>query len=139
VGLLKGVHCVSPNLDLTVSSRATTLTLHADNYRIRFTALNFDFTGELGSCTDLENRTARVEYLESTDKTDAPHLIAVELQNESASCSSAVPQRYNKKIVCQQNWLLGASDPETSPALLGRTKGGCPTWALPPDTSTAKS
>ena len=80
VGVLKGVHCDSPNLDLTVSSHANTLTLHADNYfKIRFTALNFDFTGELEPCTDLENRTARVEYLESADKTDAPHLIAVEL------------------------------------------------------------
>jgi hypothetical protein len=67
---------------LTVSSSANTLTLDADNYsRIRFTVLNFDFTGELESCIDLENRTARVEYLESTDKTDAPHLIAVELHN----------------------------------------------------------
>jgi hypothetical protein len=82
VGVLKGVHCDPPKLDLTVSSRANRLTLHADNYfKIRFTALNFDFTGELESCTDLENRTARVEYLESTDQTDAPHVIAVELHN----------------------------------------------------------
>ena len=80
VGVLKGVHCDSPNLDLTVTSRANTLALHADNYfKIRFTALNLNFTGELEPCTDLENRTARVEYVESADKTDAPHLIAVEL------------------------------------------------------------
>lgn len=80
VGVLKDVRCDSPTLDLTVTSRANTVTLHADNYfKIRFTALNLNLRGELEPCTDLENRTAKVEYLESADKTGAPHLIAVEL------------------------------------------------------------
>ena len=80
VGVLKGVHCDIPMLDLTVSSGAKTLALHTDNfYKIQFTALNFSPTSELKPCSDLENRPAKVEYVESADKTAAPHLIAVEL------------------------------------------------------------
>ena len=74
------MHCNAPFLDLTVSSGIKTLALHADNYyKIQFTALNFQPGGDLKPCSDLENRTAKVEYVESADKTDAPHLIAVEL------------------------------------------------------------
>ena len=80
VGILKAVHCDTPNLDLTVSSGAKTLALHSDNYyKIQFTALNFQPRDELKPCTDLDNRPAKVEYVESADKTDAPHLIAIEL------------------------------------------------------------
>ena len=80
VGVLKGVHCDTPMLDLTVSSGAKTLALHAENYyKIEFTTLNFQPKGDLEPCSDLENRPAKVEYVESADKSDAPHLIAVEL------------------------------------------------------------
>ncbi len=80
VGILKAVQCDVPNLDLTVSSGAKTLALHADNfYKVQFTGLNFEPNGDLKPCTDLENRPAKVEYVESADKTDLPHLIAVEL------------------------------------------------------------
>jgi tetratricopeptide (TPR) repeat protein len=80
VGVLQAVHCNAPFLDLTVSSGVGTLALHADNYyKIQFTALNFQPSGDLKPCSDLENRTAKVEYVESADKTDAPRLIAVEL------------------------------------------------------------
>ena len=79
-GVLKAVHCDEPTLDLTVSSSAKTLTLHADNYyKIQFSALNFQPNGELKPCSDLENRPAKVEYVESADKTDSPRLIAIEL------------------------------------------------------------
>jgi hypothetical protein len=80
VGVLKAVHCDTPVLDLTVSSGAKTLALHTDNYfKIQFSVLNFQLTGDLEPCSDLENRPAKVEYVESADKADAPHLIAVEL------------------------------------------------------------
>jgi tetratricopeptide (TPR) repeat protein len=80
VGVLKGVHCEPPNLDLTVSSRAKTLTLHAENYfKIQFTAL-FTPSSELKPCDDLENRPAKVEYVESADGSEIPHLIGVELR-----------------------------------------------------------
>jgi hypothetical protein len=80
VGVLKDVHCDAPNLDLTVASSTKTLALHADNYyKIQFTTLNFQPSGDLKPCNDLENRPAKVEYVESADKSAAPHLIAIEL------------------------------------------------------------
>jgi Flp pilus assembly protein TadD len=79
-GVLKAVHCDEPSLDLTVSSGAKTLALHADNfYKIQFSALNFQPGADLKPCSDLENRPAKVEYVESADKTDSPRLIAIEL------------------------------------------------------------
>jgi hypothetical protein len=79
-GVLKAVHCDEPTLDLTVSFGAKTLILHADNfYKIQFSALNFQPSGDLKPCSDLENRPAKVEYVESADKSDPPRLIAIEL------------------------------------------------------------
>jgi tetratricopeptide (TPR) repeat protein len=80
VGVLNGVHCDAPNLDLTITSGTKRLTLHSDNYyKIEFSALDFQPKGDLNPCHDLENRSAKVEYVESADKSDPPHLIAVEL------------------------------------------------------------
>ena len=81
VGILKAVQCDAPHLDLSVSSGARTLALHADNYyKIQFSAVDFQPNDDLKPCTDLENRPAKVEYVESADKTDAPHVIAIELR-----------------------------------------------------------
>jgi len=80
VGVLRNVHCDNPNLDLAVTSGAKTLTLHSDNYfKIQFSALGFQPNGDLNPCRDLESKSAKVEYVESADKTDAPHLLAIEL------------------------------------------------------------
>lgn len=80
VGVLKAVHCDAPDLDLTVNSGAKTLSLHSDNfYKIQFTALNFQPSADLKPCVDLENRPAKVEYVESANHSDPPHLIAIEL------------------------------------------------------------
>ena len=80
VGVLKNVHCDTPDLDLAVTSGTKTLALHSDNYyKIQFTALGFQPSGNLNPCGDLENRSAKVEYVESTNKSDPPHLISIEL------------------------------------------------------------
>jgi ribosomal protein L4 len=80
VGILKNVNCDDSRLDLTVTSEAKTLALHSDNYyKIQFTTLNFQPKDELKPCTDLENRPAKVEYVESADKSDVPRLISIEL------------------------------------------------------------
>jgi tetratricopeptide (TPR) repeat protein len=80
VGVLKNVHCHNPNLDLAVTSGGKMLTLHSDNYfKIQFSALGFQPNGDLNPCRDLENRAAKVEYVESADKSDPPHLVAIEL------------------------------------------------------------
>lgn len=56
------------------------LALHTENYyKLQFSALGFQPTADLKPCTDLENRPAKVEYVESADQSDAPHLIAIEL------------------------------------------------------------
>lgn len=79
VGTLKGVRCETATLELTVNSRAKKLTLHAENYyKIQFTAL-FTPNGALKPCEDLENRLAKVEYVESIDGSEIPRLISVEL------------------------------------------------------------
>jgi len=81
VGILKAVQCDAPHLDLTVSFGAKTLSLHTDNYyKIQFSAVDFQPNDDLKPCTDLENRLAKVEYVESADEHDAPHVIAIELR-----------------------------------------------------------
>jgi len=61
-------------------SQKRAVTLHAENYyKIEFTAL-FPIKGDLDPCKDLENRRARVEYVESADESHPPHLIGVQLQ-----------------------------------------------------------
>jgi tetratricopeptide (TPR) repeat protein len=80
VGVLKNVRCADSGMDLTVASGAKILPLRSDNYyKIEFTALNVQLREDLKPCTDLENRPAKVEYVESADKSDIPHLIAVEI------------------------------------------------------------
>ena len=80
VGVLRAVRCDASNMELTVTSGAKTLSLHSDNYyKIQFSALNFQPSADLKPCSDLENRPAKVEYVESANKSDSPHLIAIEL------------------------------------------------------------
>lgn len=80
VGVLKGVHCDNPALDLTVDASGKLIALHADNYfMLPFTSLGFQPGKDLNPCADLENRPAKVEYVESVDPKVAGHLISVEL------------------------------------------------------------
>jgi tetratricopeptide (TPR) repeat protein len=79
-GVLKAVRCEPPSLNLTLTSSEKTLTLRADNYyQIQFTAL-FTPVRDLQPCRDLENRPAKVEYVESADGQDTPRIIAIELR-----------------------------------------------------------
>jgi tetratricopeptide (TPR) repeat protein len=80
VGVLKGVHCDNPALDLTVNSGEKLLALHVDNYfKLPFTSLGFQPDKDLNPCADLENRPAKVEYVESADPKVTAHLVSVEL------------------------------------------------------------
>lgn len=79
-GVLKDVHCDSLNIDLAVKSATKSMSLHADNYfKVQFTTLGFQPTGDLNPCAQLEGRPAKVEYAESADKSKAAYLFAVEL------------------------------------------------------------
>ena len=80
VGVLKGVHCDNPALDLTVNSSGKVVALHIDNYyKIQFTALGFQPSKDLNPCADLEDRPAKVEYVESANPSVTSQLISVEL------------------------------------------------------------
>lgn len=80
VGVLKGVHCDNPALVLKVAASGKELALRGDDYfKIRFTTLGFQPAGDLNPCSDLENRPAKVEYVESADSSVAAQLISVEL------------------------------------------------------------
>jgi Tfp pilus assembly protein PilF len=79
-GQLQDVHCESSNMDLSVKSPGKTIPLHSDNYfRLQFSALGFTPSAELKPCTDLEGRPAKVEYVESADKSAPARLISIEL------------------------------------------------------------
>jgi tetratricopeptide (TPR) repeat protein len=79
-GVLKDVHCDSSHLDLAVHVGTKTLALHSDDYyQIQFSMLGFKPSGDLKPCTDLEGRPAKVEYVESADKSESAHLVSVEL------------------------------------------------------------
>jgi tetratricopeptide (TPR) repeat protein len=81
VGVLKHVECDIPSLDLTVTSKDKQLSLHVENYyKISFTALGFKPDDDLNPCQDLEDRPAKVEYVESADPSVKPEVISVELQ-----------------------------------------------------------
>jgi tetratricopeptide (TPR) repeat protein len=80
VGVLTNVHCAESVMDVTIDAGATKLPLRADNYhKVAFSALDVKINGDLKPCIDLENRSAKVEYVESVDKSDTPHLIAIEI------------------------------------------------------------
>jgi tetratricopeptide (TPR) repeat protein len=80
VGVLKSVICDNPALDLTVSGSGKPLSLHVDNYfKVPFSALGFQAEKDLNPCTDLENRPAKVEYVESANPSVVPQLVSVEL------------------------------------------------------------
>lgn len=80
VGVLKGVHCENPALLLTVAGSGKELSLRGDNYfKIPFSTLGFQPSGDLNPCSDLENRPAKVEYVEAADPAQAAQLISVEL------------------------------------------------------------
>jgi tetratricopeptide (TPR) repeat protein len=80
-GTVKSVRCDSAaGMDLTVDSGGKGLALHAENYyKIQFTALNFTPNGDLSPCKDLEGKPAKVEYVESADKTATPRALAIEI------------------------------------------------------------
>ena len=79
-GTLKNIHCNNPELDLTVDSAGKSLALHAANYyKIQFSALNFKPSADLNPCKDLEGRPAKVEYLESADKSGTARVLSIEL------------------------------------------------------------
>jgi Tfp pilus assembly protein PilF len=78
-GVLRNVHCSTPAMDLNLISGGKTLGLHANNYfKVEYSVLDATLKGDLHPCADLEGRSAKVEYVESSDK-NAAFLLAVEI------------------------------------------------------------
>ena len=80
MGVLKGVTCDNPALSLSVTASGKDLPLRSEDYfEIRFSTLGFQPKGDINPCSDLENRPAKVECVESSDSGEAAELISVEL------------------------------------------------------------
>jgi Tfp pilus assembly protein PilF len=79
-GLLKNVHCNMPALDLRVVAGGKALEMHANNYLKIEYKLKIQRKKDLNPCADLEGRPAKVEYVESADKT-ARAIVAIEVNN----------------------------------------------------------
>ncbi len=81
-GVIKGVHCSPPGeMDFELQTPGKTIDLHSGNYfKIQYSTLNFTPSGDLKPCTQLEGMHAKVEYIEPSDKTARPWIVAVELQ-----------------------------------------------------------
>jgi len=80
VGTLQDVHCHELGIDLTVAAKGKTMALHSGNYyKIGFTTLGFAPKGDLNPCNDLEGKSAKVEYVESSAKPAAAYVVAIEL------------------------------------------------------------
>jgi tetratricopeptide (TPR) repeat protein len=79
VGVLKNVRCNAAAMDLNVLSGGKTLGLHANNYfKVQYSALNVTLKGNLNPCTDLEGRSAKVEYVDPASK-GAAAVVAIEI------------------------------------------------------------
>ena len=79
-GVLNEVHCNSSSMDVAVKSGTKTMNLHTDNYyNVEFSTLGFQAKGDLKPCDQLQGRPAKVEYVESADKSQVPQLLSVEL------------------------------------------------------------
>lgn len=80
IGVIQAVHCTEPTMELSVKLGARTFNFHSDDYyKVQFSALGFQPKGELKPCEQLQGRPAKVEYVESVDKSQTPHLLSVEL------------------------------------------------------------
>ncbi|MGB8776178.1 MAG: hypothetical protein WCC78_18740, partial [Terriglobales bacterium] len=74
------VQCHSAGIFLTLVAKNKTMTLHSGNYyKIQFTALGFTPKDDLDPCKDLEGKSAKVEYVESSAGPETAYIIAVEL------------------------------------------------------------
>ena len=80
VGTLQSVNCHNSSINLTVAAKGKAMALQSGNlYKIGFTALGFTPTGEINPCHDLEGKPAKVEYVESSAKSDKGYVVAIEL------------------------------------------------------------
>jgi tetratricopeptide (TPR) repeat protein len=79
-GTLHDVQCHAQKIDMAIAVQGNTMPLHSGNYyKIQFTALGFTPQGELNPCKDLEGKSAKVDYIESSDPSTVHYVVAIEI------------------------------------------------------------
>jgi tetratricopeptide (TPR) repeat protein len=81
-GVIRGVACTLPAaLEFRVEKPGKKFFLYInDFYKLDLSVLNFTPSGSMNPCADFEGMKARVEYVESSDKTVDGQVVSVELR-----------------------------------------------------------
>jgi len=81
-GVIHNVQCSYPaEIEFQIEGTSKTVTVYGSNYsKLDVTAIGFTPTGSLNPCEGLQGMKARVRYAESSDKTVAGQVIAIELR-----------------------------------------------------------
>jgi hypothetical protein len=83
VGVIRSVACSYPSvLEFRVENApGKAVVLYNNNFfKIELTVVGFTPKGDINPCTDFEGMKARVQYVESSDKTVDGQVVAVELR-----------------------------------------------------------
>ncbi len=79
-GTLHDVQCHTQKIDMVIAAQGKTMPLHAGNfYKIQYTALGFTLQHDLNPCRDLEGKSAKVEYIESSSDSKVLYVAAIEI------------------------------------------------------------
>ena len=81
-GVIRGVSCIPPaELEFRIERPGKTVALYINDYfKLDLSVLNFTPSGSMNPCTDFEGMKAKVNYIDSSDKTVGGQIVAVELR-----------------------------------------------------------
>ena len=86
VGMIRDVKCSSAVIEFRVEGAKAGVSLYNNNYyKLEFSALGFTPEGALQPCSDIEGMKARVQYVESSDKTVDGQVLSIELRKGDAA------------------------------------------------------
>jgi tetratricopeptide (TPR) repeat protein len=87
LGMIRDVKCSSPAvIEFRVEGAKASVSLYNNNYyKLEFSALGFTPEGALQPCSDIEGMKARVQYVESSDKTVDGQVLSIELRKSDAA------------------------------------------------------
>jgi len=87
VGQIRDLKCSSPSvMEFRIEDPKASVSLYTNNYyKIEFSALGFTPEGAIQPCSDLDGMKARVQYVESSDKTVNGQVVSVELRKDKGA------------------------------------------------------
>ncbi len=87
LGMIRDVECSSPAvIEFRVEGAKGSVSLYNNNYyKLEFSALGFTPEGALQPCSDIDGMKARVQYVESSDKTVDGQVLSIELRKRDAN------------------------------------------------------